>query len=392
MADMGHSQTRMASAGRRRRWAAVAGLAFFAAQPSATAPLQPIDSHIAFRTQDDRDRRFAHMEHFYTGHRVAAGGRVRPLPAGAPLPIDEAIVSHFMAVSHAAALIVVQDGRIRLERYAPGRGPHDRWTSFSVAKSVTSTLVGAAIRQGAIRSLNDPVTAYLPTLEGTAYDGVTVADLLSMKSGVAWNEEYADPQSDVVQLYASEAPKGESRTLNYLRRLPRAAAPGTRWHYNTGETDLVGELVAAATHRTLSDFLSRAIWRPYGMADPAYWLTDGQGREAGGSGLSMTIRDMARLGELALEGGAAIVPPGWFAEATRARTSLDDKGDGYGLLWWTYPGDRFAARGIFGQSLWVDRPHRLVVAISADWPHATDPALSAARTAFEQAVADAATR
>lgn len=353
--------------------------------------LQPIDPNIARRSEADRARRFDHMERFYTGRRVAAGGTVRPLPAGRPLALDEGMVDEFMARAHVAALIVVQDGRVRLERYAPGRGVHSRWATFSVTKSVTSTLVGAALRDGAIRSLDDPVTRYLPSLAGSAYDRVAVRDLLTMRSGVDWSEDYADPAADVSRLYRWTPPPDETRTLGYMRRLRSKSPPGTDWHYDTGETDLVGELVMAATHRHLATYLSRAIWRRWGMADDAWWLTDADGREPGGSGLSMTIRDAARFGLLALESND-LLPTGWFAAATSPQVRLDDKGDGYGYLWWTYPEERFAAHGIFGQSIAVDRPRRLVIAIAADWPHATDPALSAARDAFERAVATASER
>lgn len=297
-----------------------------------------------------------------------------------------------MAGSHVAGLIVLQHGRIRLERYASARGPADRWTSFSVAKSVTSTLVGSAIRDGYIRSLGEPVTRYLPQLKGSAYDGVTVAQLLAMRSGARWNEDYADPASDVVRLYAFRPPAGEDRTIAYMRRLPRAAPPGTRWSYNTGETDLAGELVRAATHRSLANYLSEAIWRPAGMEHDAWWLTDAEGLEAGGSGLSMTLRDAARFGQLALDGGRGVVPAHWFATAGRRISIIDGAGDGYGYLWWTYPGGRFAARGIFGQSIAVDPASDTVIAIEADWPRATDPALSAQRARFEARAIAAAAR
>lgn len=353
---------------------------------------RPIDGGILFETQSSRDRRFAHMERFYTGHAVRAAPHPRRLRSGVPLPLAGGAVEAFMTRGHVAGLLVLQDGKVRLERYSAGRGAANRWASFSVAKSVTSTLVGAAIREGAIRSVDDPVTAYLPALTGSAYDGVTIAQLLTMTSGVGWNEDYGDPGADVVRLYEERTAPGVDRTVAYMRRLPRAFAPGTHWSYNTGETDLAGRLVCAATGRSLANYLSSAVWRPAGMEHDAYWLTDGAGHEAGGSGLSMTLRDAARLGQLALEGGDGIVAPGWFASATRAHSTIDLSGDGYGFLWWTYPGGRFAARGIFGQSIAVDPVSRTVIAIAADWPRAVDPAMSAERERFETAIVEAARR
>lgn len=367
-------------------------LAFSAQSSAKSPPRQPIDGGILFLSQRARDVRFGHMERFYTGRTVSARAHARALPRGRPLRLAASIVDQFMASSRVAGLIVLQNDRVRLERYAPGRGSADRWAFFSVAKSITSTLVGCAIRDGHIKSLDDQLTLYLPELKGSAYDGVTVAELLEMRSGVRWNEDYSDPTSDVVRLYAFRPPPGEDRTIEYMRRLARVAPPGTRWSYNTGETDLAGALVRTATHRPLATYLSAAIWRPEKMEHDAWWLTDSDAHEAGGSGLSMTLRDAARFGQLALEGGHDIVPPGWFDAATRQVSSLDDHGDGYGLLWWTFPDGRFAARGIFGQSILVDRRSRTVVVIAADWPHATDPALVAARARFEAQVIAAEAR
>jgi CubicO group peptidase (beta-lactamase class C family) len=362
-----------------------------AASSAPTDARHPIDGGILFLSQAARDARFAHMERFYTGRAVRAG-HPRTLTWGRPLPLPASVVDRFMANSHVAGLVVLQHGRVRLERYAFGRGAADRWTSFSVAKSVTSTLVGCAIREGYVKSLDDPLTRYLPQLKGSAYDGVTVAQLLEMRSGVRWNEDYADPSSDVVRLYAFRPPAGEDRTIGYMRRLQRAAPPGTRWWYNTGETDLAGELVRAATHRPLATYLSEAIWLPAGMERDAWWLTDAEGHEAGGSGLSMTLRDAARFGQLALYGGRGIVPARWFAAATRGVSVIDSTGEGYGFSWWTYPGGSFAAHGIFGQSIFVDPASGTVIAIAADWPRATDPVLSAARARFETQVIAAAAR
>ena len=367
-------------------------LTFALAGPSSANPdtPHPIDAQILFLPQPARDARFGHMEQFYTGRTVTAGRHARALPRGRPLVLPPSDVSQFMASAHVEGVLVLQHGRVRLERYASGRGPADRWTSFSVAKSATSTLVGCAIRDGYIKSLNDRVTDYLPQLQGSAYDGVTIAQLLEMRSGVRWSEDYSDAASDVVRLYAFKPPPGEDRTVGYMRRLKREAAPGTRWSYSTGETDLVGELVRAATHRPLATYLSEVIWRPAGMEHNAWWLTDAEGHEPGGSGLSMTLRDEARLGQLALDGGRNIVPQGWFDVATRPASILVADGDGYGLLWWTYPHGRFAARGIFGQSILVDRPSGTVIVMAADWPLATDNPLSAARARFEAEVIAAA--
>lgn len=365
------------------------------ARSSPTRParaLLPIGSDILFWPQAKRDRVFPHMERVFAGRPVAARARPSALPTGSPLPIARAAVDAFVRDQNVAGLLVLQDGRVRLERYARGLSRNGRWTSFSVAKSVTSMLVGAAIRDGAIRSVDDSVTRYLPELKGSAYDGVTVAQLLTMTSGVRWNEDYTDPRSDVIRLYTSPVAKGVNPTIAYMRQLPRATPPGNAWAYKTGETDLVGVLVSAATGRRLADYLSEKLWRPLGMERDAFWMTDRAGHEAGGCCLSMTLRDYGRLGQFALGGGQRIVPDGWFGRATTPKVTFAQPGYGYGYQWWTLPRGRFAAVGIFGQSILVDPAHCIVIVTLSAWPRATDEALSRRRAAFQQRLIDVATR
>ena len=385
----------MTKRGKRFGAIAAASLALMAATVGSApgaAPRQTIGSAILFWSQAAHDRAFPHMERLFQGRVVRRGRRVHPLPSGRPLPIANDVVDVFVRDQHVAGLLVLQDGRIRLERYARGLQPRGRWTSFSIAKSVTSLLVGAAIRDGAIRSVEDPVTTYLPQLAGSAYQGVTVAQLLTMTSGVRWNEDYTDSASDVARLYTSPVASGVDPTLAYMRRLPRAAPPGTTWAYKTGETDLVGVLVGTVTRRHLAAYLSERIWHPYGMERDAFWMTDRSGREAGGCCLSMTLRDYGRLGQLVLDDGAGLMPKGWIASATAQHVAIDDAGGGYGYQWWTLPGRRFAAIGIFGQSLLIDPAHRVVIVILGTWPRPVDAALSRERAAFQQRLIEAAMR
>lgn len=350
--------------------------------PANDGKLRQVGAEVLFWTQEQRDKNFPRMEQLFPTHVVKAGGKVRPLPAGAPIGVPAAEIDAFMAAQNVAGLIVLQDGKVRLERYARGFGPDGRWTSFSVAKSFTSTLVGAAIRDGHIRSVDEPVTRYIPELSGSAYDGVSIAQLLTMTSGVRWNEDYTDPNSDVARMFATPTPPGMDATVAYMRTLPRETAPGAKWVYKTGETNLIGVLVAKATGESLAAYLSEKVWRPYGMQSDAYWMIDPTGQEVGGCCLSITLRDYARMGQLALEGGRGIVPGGWFAAATSEKANIGRPGFGYGYQWWTYPGGRFGGAGIFGQSITVDPAKRMVVAIVSAWPHATDRALSAERTAM----------
>ncbi len=360
--------------------------------PNDTSGLRKVGAEVLFWSQEKRDANFPNMEKIFPGHVVKAGGKVRPLPAGKPLGVSDAELGAFIASQNISGLIVLQDGKVRLERYARGYGREGRWTSFSVAKSLTSTLVGAAIRDGFIKSVDEPVTKYIPELAGSGYDGVTIAQLLTMTSGVRWNEDYTDAKSDVARMFLEPVPAGEDPTVFYMKKLPRETAPGSKWVYKTGETNLIGVLVMRATKKPLADYLSEKVWRPYGMERDAFWMVDPSGHEVSGCCLSVSLRDYARMGQLALDGGKGVVPANWFAESTRARAEVGRPGFGYGYQWWTYPQGQFGAQGIFGQSIRVDPKSRTVIAISAAAAKATDPAYAAERTAFLDKLFAAANR
>lgn len=232
----------------------------------------------------------------------------------------------FIKEQKVAGLIIVQDGKIRLERYALGHSASNRWSSLSVAKSVTSTLVGAAIRDGYIKSVDDYVTDYIPDLKGSAYDSVTIRHLLTMTTGIRWNENYTDPNSDIARFSTDSIEPGINATVSYMRRLPAEEAPGRKWLYRTGETDLLGVVVSSATRQTLSHCLSSRLWIPYGMEQNATWTLDRTGQEMAGCCLQMPLRDFARFGQFVLEdgiiNGESVVPDGWFKTATRIQVPL----------------------------------------------------------------------
>ncbi|NIJ18437.1 CubicO group peptidase (beta-lactamase class C family) [Sphingomonas naasensis] len=347
-----------------------------------TSGLRKVGAEVLFWSQAQRDANFPHMEKIFPGHVVKAGGKVHALPAGEPLGLSDAEIDAFIASQNISGLIVLQDGKVRLERYARGYTPQGRWTSFSVAKSFTSSLVGAAIRDGYIKSVDEPVTRYIPELAGSGYDGVTIAQLLTMTSGVRWNEDYTDAKSDVARMFLEPVPAGEDPTIFYMKKLPRESAPGSKWVYKTGETNLIGVLVMRATKKSLADYLSEKIWRPYGMEQDAFWMIDPSGHEVSGCCLSVSLRDYARLGQFVLEGGKGVVPANWYAESTRSHAEIGRPGFGYGYQWWSYPQGRFGAQGIFGQSIRIDPKSRTVIAISAAAAKATDGGYGEARTAF----------
>jgi CubicO group peptidase (beta-lactamase class C family) len=365
------------------------------APPAAAADKPPPPASVLFWSQAQKEAGFPKMEAQFPVRTAARGERVQALPAGAPLKVAQVggqpfDLAAYMASEKTAGILVLQDGKVRLERYGLGYGPNGRWTSFSVAKSVTSILVGAAVKDGDIKSLDDKVTRYIPGLRGSAYDQVSVRQLLTMTSGVRWNEDYTDPNSDVALLFSTPADPGLDSTVSYMRKLPREAAPGSKWVYKTGETNLIGVLVTSATGKSLSAYLSEKIWKPYGMEQDAIWMIDERGQEAGGCCLSMTLRDYGRVGEFLRTGGigsaGAVLPKDWIAEATRQQAATGDR-FGYGYQWWTEPGGVFNGLGIFGQRLHVDPARKLVVVVSSAWPEATNPARSARQDALIAAIA-----
>lgn len=364
--------------------------AFAQAVPSPDVPLASQDAEafrkasaqILFWPQDARDKNFRAMEKLFPGNIVKAGTKVRLLPKGKPLALDAARIDAMIAAQNISGLIVLKDGKVLLERYAMGYNATGRWTSFSVAKSFTSTLLGAAIKDGYIKSVSEPVTKYIPELAGSGYDGVTIQQLATMTSGVRWNESYTDPKSDVARMFFDPVPEGEDPTVFFMKKLPREAEPGTKWVYKTGETNLIGVLVARATNKPLATYLSEKIWKPYGMERDAFWIVDPSQHEVSGCCLSVSLRDYARMGQFALEGGKGLVPEGWIAESTREHANIGSPGFGYGYQWWSYPEGRYGAQGIFGQTITIDPKAKVVVAISASAPKASDRAYTMQRLGF----------
>jgi CubicO group peptidase (beta-lactamase class C family) len=357
------------------------------------APAQdalPKNQDILFWSLPERDAAFRQMEKIATVRTVKAGGAVHVFGKGEPLRLTLDLDA-YMASQRVAGLIIVQDNQIRLEQYALGYAASGRWTSFSVAKSFTSTLAGAAFRDGYIKSLDDKVSAYIPGLKGSAYDDVTVRQLLTMTSGVKWNEDYSDPNSDVALFNKHQADPGFDVSVSYMRRLSREAPAGTKWLYKTGETNLLGVLVSQATGKTLSEYLSEKIWKPFGMEQDAVWMLGSTGHEISGCCISATLRDYARFGQFISEGGKvhgkSILPADWLPQATTKRADIGAPGRGYGYQWWTYDDGSFAASGIFGQSIFLDPKRKLVIATNGDWPKAVDPrGLRLARDVFFKAV------
>ncbi len=338
----------------------------------------PTNKDVLFWSTSQRDAAFRAMDRMpilVKSRVIPAGEKVQHLPMGAPLDVG-IDVDAYMMDQRTAALVIVQDGKIRLEKYGLDFGPGKRWTSFSVAKSFTSTLVGAAIKDGYIKSINDMVSDYIPDLKGSVYDNVTIKQLMTMTSGVKWNEDYGDPNSDVAMFNAHKAEPGVDATVSYMRQLKRELPPGTRWVYKTGETNLIGVLASSATGKSLSDYLSEKIWEPFGMELDASWLLGSTGHEISGCCIQATTRDFARFGLFILGGGIVdgkpVLPDGWIAEATMKQVATTSPEYGYGYQWWALNDGAYTARGIFGQGIFIDPKRKLVIASNSNWPQASD--------------------
>ena len=322
---------------------------------------------------------------------VTAGDAAYPLPY-AKVDLDDTVirsgdaamtVDAYFKQQAVAGLLVIKDGKILYERYGLGNDADSKWISYSVAKSVVSMLIGAAIQDGYIKSVDESVTTYLPRLTGSAYDGASIANLLQMASGVAWNEDYADPNSDVATA------SWETVSLyDFLAEKPRVAEPGATFNYNTAETNLAGTLLRSAIGNNLSIYLSEKIWRPFGMEADATWnLTEPGGGEFGGCCINATLRDYGRIGLFALANGrladgTEVLPAGWMDASTQPSEGYG----GYGYFWWLDGPGAFSASGIFGQGIYINRAENVVIAIHSARPVASDAADWAWQDALYEAI------
>lgn len=349
---------------------------------------------LLFWSVPEKKRRFPYMQRIFPGIEVPRGSSVYPLEKGAgfqPRWLDGTTLSSYITENHISGIVVLKDDQIRLETYGDGVDSNTLWTSFSVAKSVTSMLLGIALKQGDIRSLDDSLAAYIPELKNQDYGKVTVRQLLTMTSGIRWNEDYQDHQSDVAQMYLQPCQGVEPHILTYMKNLKSIHAPGTLWNYSTGETDLLGILIQKATGKSLAAYLSEKIWQPWGMGQTAYWLADECSHlNFGGSGLSVSLRDYARLGEIMLHKGRFgrndLFPEEWLANVTSLLYPTGNGGGGYGYLWWRFPNGSYAAIGIFGQMIYVNPQKNIVIAQIAAWQDASSKALTKKRMEFIEAV------
>jgi len=317
--------------------------------------------------------------------RTIRRGTPKPLPY-APITTNFTFESHgktrtiedFMRWEFVSGLLVVKGGEIKLEHYARGLTPERCWQSSSMVKSFAAILVGAAVEDGAIRSIQQPITDYLPELLGSAYEGVTIHHLLKMASGVFWTELTDDPTTDVTEHYLKPiAARKKDYVLRYLKSRPREYSPGSRYRYNSADVLLLSYILSRATGCKVADYCSAKIWRPVGFEQDGYFMLDADdGQEVLGSCSGACLRDYARWGLLMLADGIVegkrVLPQHWVKDCVTAKPPIPvnvpgQRGEsvfnGYGYLWWVRGNGDYAARGSFGQWIYVSPKHNAVVTI-----------------------------
>ena len=316
---------------------------------------------------------------WFASDTVARGKRVRDLPlrpGGMPaLRIQDQgrvfDLYDYLATNGVAGLLVMKDGQVAFETYQRGIAPETRWNSCSLAKSVAATLVGVALKEGLIHSLDDPVTRYADL--GGVYREVSLRQMLRMCSGVQWNEDYGDPASERRQLLDIQTRWQAGGIRDFMKRLPARQPAGQAWAYNTGESYLLSAVMEGATGQRLVDYLQSRLWSRIGMEfDATWWAECPGGMTISGSGMNATLRDYARFGQFVLEGGQLdgerLLPEDWVAQAG-SPYRIGNTEIPYGYMWWVPElkdpalTGAFQAEGIYGQFIHINPAHKLVAVV-----------------------------
>jgi len=351
-------------------------------------------------TGAEQSERFGRLNEIFPTHPVYspsakfrfARGEEMALPPDYAFKGEVRDTASLLTETDTVGLLVIKDDEIRFEHYYLGASEATRWLSMSVAKSFISALVGIAIEEGLIQSIEDPVTKYVPPLAGSAYDGVRIKDVLQMSSGARWNEDYSDPESDIGRFGRVFATGG---SLNeFAATLEREREPGTFNRYNSTDTQVLGMLLTNVTGKTIASYMQDKLWQPLRMEYDAYWLVDDTGMEMAFGGLNATLRDYAKLGRLYLNHGywegQQIVPEDWVKASTTpdaphlmpGENPLSDSPMGYGYQWWIMDGDEsaYSAIGVYNQFIYVNPTQDVVIVkLSANSDYGTSQDESAYR-------------
>lgn len=343
--------------------------------PKSEVPIAVQQLRRAMLDPDTNTLTFHSMDQIFTTRTVARSGPVWSLPR-ADHPLDFSYEyggqhhtpAEFLDRTYTNALLVIKDGRIVYEHYRNNTRADTRFIAWSMTKSITSILIGCALQEGRIHSLNDAVTQYLPELKGGGYEGVSIRHILQMRSGVEYPERYdfANP-GPAARNHELSLVENVTRFADMARTVRRAHPPGEAWEYKTLDTAVLGWLLERVSGgSTVAGYTAQHLWEPLGTEADGFYIMDGLpgvGREFSGAGFNATLRDFARVGLMMLHDGVAngrrIVSTEWIRESTRP---TGGPGPGYGYQWWTFPNSRaYQALGLQGQHIYVDPDSQTVV-------------------------------
>lgn len=315
---------------------------------------------------------FSHMKHAFPHTPVSRGnGPVSNFSTTSRLALTLEL-EEWIADRRVTALVILKEAKLAYENYYLGTQPNDLRVSWSVAKSFLSALTGILLEEGAIGSLDDPVVKYVPILKGSAYGQVSLRNVLQMSSGVLFDEEYRDKNSDINRM-GRELALGGALDSFAAKLQDRSAEPGEVMQYVSIDTHVVGMVLRGATGRSIPDLLSDKIIRYLGLEQSPYYITDGEGVAFVLGGLNLTTRDYARFGLMIQQdgeyGGKQIVPKSWVRSSTAASAKTLPGEDSYGYQWWIAANNpkegEFFARGVYGQYIYVDRTAKVVIAMNS---------------------------
>jgi len=312
---------------------------------------------------------------------LKASSQVYKYPKGNKLALPENFnfkettytTKNFLKDSWTTGFLVIQNDSIVFEEYYLGNTEFTRNISWSMAKSFISSLIGIAIEEGHIKNINQNVEEYLPELKGSAYEGVRIKDVLQMSTGVGFNEDYGDFNSDINRWGRGFA-LGKSQN-EFAATLDRELEPGTVNHYVSINTHVLGMLITKATGQTITDYMQEKLYEPLGMEYDGYWLLDGENMEMALGGLNLTLRDYAKIGSVYLKNGLfrgqQIVPEKWVHNSVTPEGSHVQPTEmfGYGYQWWIPKSEvgEFMAIGIYNQNIYINpTTNTVIVKLSAN--------------------------
>lgn len=329
--------------------------------------------------------RFRSIEKYFPTREIMPGSNLTHIPKTNSIDLAETYTFNgkthntedLIKETDITGLMVIKNDSILFEEYYQENTVTDHIIGWSVTKSFVSALIGIAIEEGHINGINDSVYQYLPELKGSAYEKITIKNLLQMSSGISWNEDYSDRDSDINRFGRTLA-LGRSFE-SFVKTLKYDTPQGTFNRYNSSDTQVLGMIISRATGTTVSDYLEKKLWQPLGMEQKGYWVIDNQGNEFAAAGLSASLVDYAKFGLLFLHDGVLngqqLISKEWVSksitpDAQHLLPGLNENSNndfGYGFQWWVFDGDdgEYAAMGIYNQLIYINPKRNIIIVKSA---------------------------